>query len=371
MAHIDRTPRLLQLRAAMQQADFDALLLSDRKNILYYSGFAGDDSFLVVTATALYLLSDGRFIAQAAAEAPQAKMLCRRQGDGLAGLLLAALTEEQAQGRHIQRLGFEGAHLRYMQWAVLAAALADKMPHVDFADCGTLPLNPRLIKDETEIAALITCGEIEDKALSALLPQLKAGMTEREIAWRLEVALREAGADGLSFPTIAAGGPNSAKPHAIPSDYQLKSGDFLTLDFGALYQGYCGDCTRTLAFGLPSDEMLMAYQVVQKAQQLGVDHITPGMDCAAADKLVRDVIEAAGMGQYFSHSLGHGTGLNIHEAPTLSPAATGKLVCGQTVTVEPGIYIPGRFGLRIEDSCLVTQDGLCPLTHFDKQLICL
>lgn len=371
MANIDHNPRLVQLRSAMQQSSFDAILLSNRKNIFYYSGFAGDDSYLVITATGLYLLSDGRFIAQAQAEAPQAKMLCRRQGDGISSLLLTALMEEKSGGCYVQRLGFEGAHLRYMQWAVLAAALADKMPHVEFVNCDPLPLEPRLIKDDTEIAALTICGEIEDKALTALLPQLKSGMTEREIAWRLEVALREAGADGLSFPTIAAGGPNSAKPHAIPSDYQLAPGDFLTLDFGALYQGYCGDCTRTLAFGLPSDEMLMAYQVVQKAQQLGVDKITPGMSCAAADKLVRDVIEQAGQGQYFTHSLGHGTGLNIHEAPTLSPASCGQLACGQIVTVEPGIYIPGRFGLRIEDSCLVTHNGLSPLTHFDKQLICL
>ncbi len=367
MPDINRKNRLQQLTAAMHRAGFDALLLSDRKNIFYYSGFAGDDSYLLLTADRLFLLSDGRFIAQAAAEAPDAEMLCRRPGQGLADILLAALQTLN----NPQKIGFEGAHLRYAQWQALANALAQQLPHSQFVDCGDMPLLPRLLKDDWEISCLATCGEIADKALAALLPQLKCGMTEREIAWRLEVALHEAGADGISFNTIAAGGKNSAKPHAIPSDYALCPGDFLTLDFGALYNGYCGDCTRTLAFGEPTAEMRAAYQTVQNAQQLGVNSIKPGMSCAEADKLVRRVIDDAGLGEYFSHSLGHGTGLNIHEAPTLSPASDGIITPGQIVTVEPGIYLPGKFGLRIEDSCLVTADGLLPLTHFDKQLICL
>lgn len=359
--------RLQQLRESMHNADLTALLISDRKNIFYYSGFGGDDSYLLITPTKLFLLSDGRFIAQAAAEAPQATMLCRKAGESLGDLLLRALADDTAP----QKIGFEGAHLRYTVWLGLKNLLSRQLPQTELVDCGNLPLVPRLQKDDYEISCLRVCGELADRALTALLPQLKCGMTEREIAWRLECALHEAGSDGMSFPTIAAGGANSAKPHAIPSDYRLNRGDFLTLDFGALYKGYCGDCTRTFAFGEPTKEMQNAYQIVQAAQQLGVDKITPGMDCAAADCLVRRPIDEAGLGEYFSHSLGHGVGLNIHEAPTLSPAAEGTLAVGNIVTVEPGVYIPDKFGLRIEDSCLLTPNGLEPLTHFDKRLICL
>lgn len=362
-----KSNRLQLLREAMHRDNIDALLLSDRKNIFYYSGFAGDDSYLLITAADLFLLSDGRFIAQAAAEAPEATMLCRKAGEGLAELLLRALHGKD----NLRQIAFEGNNLRYTSWLALSARLAQAMPGAELLDCGDLPLIPRLIKDDYETDCLRICGELADKALHTLLPQLKCGMSEKEIAWRLEVALHEAGADGISFPTIAAGGVNSAKPHAIPSDYCLKNGDFLTLDFGALYKGYCGDCTRTFAFGEPTEEMLSAYQTVQAAQQLGVDNITPNMTCAAADRLVRTPIEEAGLGEYFSHSLGHGVGLNIHEAPTLSPAAQGTLAVGNIVTVEPGVYLPDKFGLRIEDSCLVTEHGLEPLTHFDKNLICL
>lgn len=367
MHQINREPRLQQLRASMRRREFSALLLSDRRNIFYYSGFAGDDSYLLVTADRLFLLSDGRFIAQAAAEAPEAKLLCRGGGKGFANLLLEVLQTLPAD----LQLGFEGGNLTYTAWAELNDALHGLLPAVKFADCGDLPLLPRLCKDKYEIECLRICGELADQALQKLLPQIKAGLTEREVAWRLEQALHEAGADGISFPTIAAAGSNSAKPHAVPSDYQLQPGDFLTLDFGALYHGYCGDCTRTLAIGEPDAAMQKAYQTVLTAQELGIAQIKPGMSCGAADALVRQVIDAAGLGQYFSHSLGHGVGLNIHEAPALAPGGQAVLAAGQVVTVEPGVYLPGRFGLRIEDSCLVTAAGLEPLTHFTKQLICL
>lgn len=355
-----------RLAAAMQQAGVDALLLSDRKNIYYYSGFAGDDSWLLLINDTAYLLSDGRFIAQAAAEAPDAEFLCRSNGQQLQHLLVTAL-----EGKPVQRLGFEGGALSYTAWVDLANLLLIYLPDLEFDPAGQLPLEPRLVKDEYEQFCLRKCGEIADRALEATLPHIKPGVTEREIAWQLEQALHEAGGQGLSFPTIAAAGANSAKPHAIPSDYAVQSGDFVTIDFGCRWQNYCGDCTRTFAVGKISDEQRAAYETVLKAQLAGVANIRPGMTCAEADEISRRVIREAGLGEYFSHSLGHGVGLNIHEAPALSPSDKTTLAPGFLVTVEPGVYLPGRFGLRIEDSCIVTADGLEPLTHFPKELIIL
>lgn len=358
--------RRAQLAGAMQAAGLDALLLSDRKNIYYYSGFAGDDSYLLLYPGAAYLLSDGRFIAQAAAEAPDAKFLCRASGQTLGELLLAALGEKPAK-----RLGFEGGNISYAAWAALTDLLGQKLPELEFTPAGDLPLAPRLIKDEYEQFCLRRCGEIADKALEATLPCIKPGATEREIAWQLEQALHEAGGQGISFATIVAAGPNSAKPHAIPSDYAIQPGDFVTLDFGCRWQNYCGDCTRTFAVGKISDEQKAAYAAVLAAQLAGLAQIRPGLTTGQADAISRAVIEAAGLGEYFSHSLGHGVGLNIHEAPALAPHGQVVLLPGHLVTVEPGVYLPERFGLRIEDSCLVTEDGLLPLTRFPKELITL
>lgn len=358
--------RRQRLAAAMQQAGVDALLLSDRKNIYYYSGFAGDDSWLLLINDTTYLLSDGRFIAQAAAEAPDAEFLCRANGQQLQHLLVTALEDKP-----IKRLGFEGGALSYTAWVDLANLLLIYLPELEFDPAGKLPLEPRLVKDEYEQFCLRKCGEIADRALEATLPHIKPGVTEREIAWQLEQALHEAGGQGLSFPTIAAAGANSAKPHAIPSDYAVQPGDFVTIDFGCRWQNYCGDCTRTFAVGKISDEQRAAYETVLKAQLAGVANIRPGMTCAEADEISRRVIREAGLGEYFSHSLGHGVGLNIHEAPALSPSDKTTLAPGFLVTVEPGVYLPGRFGLRIEDSCIVTADGLEPLTLFPKELITL
>ncbi len=355
-----------RLAADMRQAGFDALVLSDRKNIYYYSGFAGDDSRLLLIGETAYLLSDGRFIAQAAAEAPDAEFLCRTNGQPLDIMLVQAL-----EGKPVKRLGFEGGALSYAAWSAMSGLLLIYLPELAVDPAGELPLAPRLVKDEYEQFCLRKCGEIADKALEATLPYIKPGVTEREIAWQLEQALHAAGGEGLSFPTIAAAGVNSAKPHAIPSDYAVQPGDFVTIDFGCRWQNYCGDCTRTFAVGRISDEQRAAYETVLAAQLAGVANIRPGMTCAEADEISRRVIRQAGLGEYFSHSLGHGVGLNIHEAPALSPSDKTTLAPGFLVTVEPGVYLPGRFGLRIEDSCIVTANGLEPLTHFPKDLITL
>ncbi len=353
--------RLSRLRRLLKQEQLDAILLSDKKNIYYYSAFAGDDSLLLVSHAASCLISDGRFIAQAAAEAPETEFLCRPIGSSA-----FALVQEVCQRQQIRRLGFEGGNLCYADWRRLNSRLA--ADDIQLLEADSLPLAPRLCKDKPEQLCLQKCGQIQDSALTDILPLLRPGISELEIAWRLEQALHDHGAQGLSFPTIVAAGPNSAKPHAIPSDYRLQRGDFVTIDFGCLYQSYCGDCTRTFCIGSPSPEQAAAYALVLEAQQQAVAQIKPGMTAGQADKIARDIIDAGGMGEYFTHSLGHGTGLDIHEAPTLRPDGQAILQPGQMVTVEPGVYLPGQFGLRIEDSCLVTKDGLLPLSRFPKEL---
>ncbi len=356
--------RLHQLRSLMHEQNLHALLLSDKQNIYYYSGFAGDDSLLLVGQRQTWLLSDGRFIAQAAAEAPEAEFICKKTGQSHFALLL-----EICQEQHVQILGFEGESFSYNQWQLLQKLLTEKHAELKLKEAGALPLQPRLCKDAGEQLALQKCGEIADKSLIDIMPLLAVGVSEQEIAWALEQAMHENGGQGLAFPTIVAAGPNSAKPHAIPSNYRLQDGDFVTLDFGAVYMHYCGDCTRTFIIGQPRPEQLAAYQLVKKAQELALEQIKPGMTAGQADKLARDVIAEGGLGEYFSHSLGHGVGLNIHEAPTLRTGSEVILQPGQIVTVEPGVYLPeAGFGLRIEDSCLVTEKGLVPLTNFPKKL---
>lgn len=360
--------RLHQLRALLRERHLNALLLSDNKNIYYYSGFAGDDSFLLVGARQTWLLSDGRFIAQAADEAPEAEFVCKQTGQSHFALLLQICREQQ-----IQTLGFEGDNFTYSQWQNLQKQLDEYNDRpenltITLQEAGALPLQPRLCKDAGEQLALQKCGEIADKALIDIMPLLAVGISERELAWALEQAMHENGGQGLAFPTIVAAGPNSAKPHAIPSDYRLQEGDFVTLDFGAKYMHYCGDCTRTFIIGQPRPEQLAAYQLVKQAQEQALAQIKPGMTAEQADKLARDIIAEGGLGEYFSHSLGHGVGLNIHEAPTLRAGSDLVLQPGQIVTVEPGVYLPeAGFGLRIEDSCLVTEKGLMPLTNFPKK----
>lgn len=353
--------RLSRLRRLLKQKQLEAILLNNKKNIYYYSAFSGDDSLLLVTHSDAYLISDGRFIAQAAAEAPEARFICRPIGTDTFRLAAELCREQQ-----LPSLGFEDTELSYADWRRLQAHLEGA--NIRLVEAAGLPLTPRLRKDKPEQLCLQKCGELQDKALADILPLLKPGISEQELAWALEQALHTHGAQGLSFPTIVAAGENSAKPHAIPSAYRLQRGDFVTIDFGALYQGYCGDCTRTFAIGAPSPEQKAAYELVLAAQEQALAQIKPGMSCGQADKIARDIIAGGGLGEYFSHSLGHGTGLDIHEAPTLRPGSEAILEPGQVVTVEPGVYLPGRFGLRIEDSCLVTESGLLPLSHFPKEL---
>ncbi len=375
--HLSRMEKLRTLMHSYQNSaannninninnNLDAVLLINPQNVRYYSGFAGGESWLLITGDRVFLLSDGRFIAQAAAEAPLAEFLCRTPECDIFALLI-----QTALGSNCRNIAFEGSALSYQEWYTLHKRLQNHAPGITLCDCGELANTPRLIKDEYEIACLRECARIEDSAIESILPIMRPGISEKEITWRLETAMRQLGGEGVAFSTIVASGENSAKPHAIPSDRLLQPGDFVTIDFGCRYHGYRGDCTRTFAIGEPSKEQRAAYQLVLDAQMTALSSVRPGMTTGEADSIARNIIAAAGMGEYFSHSLGHGVGLEIHEAPAVRQKGEHILTPGNIITIEPGVYLPGNFGLRIEDSCLVTDCGLEPLTHFTKELLIL
>ncbi len=228
-----------------------------------------------------------------------------------------------------------------------------------------------LVKTPEELLLIMKAEAMGDAAFEHMLDFIKVGMTEKEIADEIERVLRAMGAEGLSFETIAVSGVNSNQPHGEPSDKRLEEGDFLTMDLGALYKGYCGDMTRTVAIGYATDEMKKIYDIVLKAQLAGLAAVKAGVRCADVDRASRSIIEEAGYGEFYIHGTGHGVGTEVHEPPTLNGRSDEILQENQAVTVEPGIYLPEKFGVRIEDLAIVTDFGIINCTRSKKELIIL
>lgn len=229
----------------------------------------------------------------------------------------------------------------------------------------------KTVKTPEELLIIAKAEAIGDKTFEHLLDYIRVGMTELEIADEVERTMRSLGAEDLSFPTIAVSGVNSNQPHGEPSDRKIQEGDFLTLDIGCVYRGYCSDMTRTVAIGYATDEMKKIYDIVLEAQLAGLEMVKAGVKCFDVDKASRDVIEEAGYGEFYIHGTGHGVGTEVHEPPTLNARSSEVLKENQAVTVEPGIYLPDKFGVRIEDLVIVTEFGYANLTHSPKELIIL
>jgi Xaa-Pro aminopeptidase len=270
------------------------------------------------------------------------------------------------RSRGIRRIGFESEFVPYGQVERLREKLAP-------AELVPLPDVDRLrwVKDETEITALSHAADIADAAFVHLLRVLRPAMTEWDAALELEIAIRRAGAERMSFETVLASGPRSAFPHGRATERRMAVGDFVTVDFGAVYDGYASDCTRTVVLGEPDARQRQIYEIVLEAQRTALAVIRPGIACRDVDAAGRSVIAAAGFGEAFGHALGHGIGLDVHEGPSLSPRNEAPLEPGMVVTVEPGIYLPGWGGVRIEDDVVVTADGCRLLTHAPKELLAL
>ena len=353
-AHAHRRERLAEELAALE---LEAALVTDLLNVRYLTGFTGSTAVALVAASGeTKIATDGRYEVQVAFDCPDVEAVITRAGRR--ELATRAVTGGA------QRIGFEDRSLS-------VAAFRD-LPHApDWTPLGDAIERLRMVKDEAELDALRQACTATSDALQALLPRLRAGVTERQVSRWLDDELRER-SEGPGFDTIVASGPNGAIPHHTPGHRVLVEGDLVTIDFGARVAGYHADMTRTVLIGsTPADWQREVYDVVQQAQAAGVDALTATAVASEVDAVAREVIEAAGMGDCFVHGLGHGVGLQIHEAPYLGSTSTDKLTASVPLTVEPGVYIPGRGGVRIEDTVVVHRDRVESLTTLTHDLLTL
>ncbi|MDK9711460.1 aminopeptidase P family protein [Acidaminobacter sp.] len=343
-------------RKLLSSLNADALLSFKPENRRYFSGFTGTSGYVLILPETQWFITDFRYTEQAKAQCPDFEVQLHNADRPLEAVLKEA---------GIQKLAFEDNYVTYQFYK----NLSEKLPEITLIPAGAEIEALRLIKEDWEIEKIAKAAEIADKAFEHITGYIRPGVSEREVALELEIYMKKLGASGLSFETIAASGLRSAMPHGVASDKLIEDGDFLTLDFGCVYEGYCSDMTRTVVVGKASEKQKEIYNTVLEAQEKALDAIREGINGINVDKIARDVISSRGYGEYFGHGLGHGVGLEIHEEPRLSPTGTKTLLENMVVTDEPGIYIPGFGGVRIEDLVVVKKDGCVVLSHSPKQLM--
>ncbi|PLS15293.1 Xaa-Pro dipeptidase [Bacillus sp. M6-12] len=351
--------KLEKLRSVLEKYDIDGLLITSTYNRRHIANFTGSAGVVLISASEAKFITDFRYVEQAAKQALGFEIVQHK----------ASIIEEvaqQAKSMGMSRLGFEQEHMTFSTFKAYEEAFDGELVPTSGA-----VEKLRLIKTPSEIKILKDAAEIADAAFKHIVSYIRPGLTELEVSNELEFFMRKQGATSSSFDIIVASGHRSALPHGVASDKIIEAGDFVTLDYGAYYNGYVSDITRTLAVGEPSEELKKIYDIVLEAQLRGMAGIKPGMTGREADALTRNLIEEKGYGQYFGHSTGHGIGLEVHEGPALSVKSDTILEPGMVVTVEPGIYIPGVGGVRIEDDTLITDSGNESLTHSTKELIIL
>lgn len=354
---LPRTDRLSRLRARLEAAGLDAVILSRPQNVTYVSGFNGSAGVAVVSRTDAHLVVDFRYEEQAGAQAPHFGRV-RARGpllDAVAGVL---------RDLAVRRVGVESEFMPVGSFRRLQAAVdtievvpTDGLDHI------------RWQKDPDELDAIRRASKVADAAFRDVLPLIRPGVVEREVAIELELRLRRRGSERMPFDLIVASGPRSALPHGVAGDRVIGRGEFVTVDFGAVVDGYHSDCTRTVVTSPASERHREIYGIVQEALEAALSGLRAGMTGKEADALGRAVIERAGFGEAFGHSLGHGVGLAVHEGPTLSPREEAVLPAGAVVTVEPGVYLPGWGGVRVEDLVVLTDEGVENLTALSTDLI--
>ena len=334
--------------------DGEAAFISRYPNIFYYSGFTSEDGYLLISHDKLLLITDSRYTIQAKNQSPEFEVVDIKSG-----------WENIFRRIDAEFIGYEENHVTVKEYRNLRLKAGSK----ELIEMQKLITAPRRVKDNIEIEKISVAERIGDEAFSYVLDRIKPGRTERDIALDIEFFMKKQGASALSFDTISASGVRSAMPHGAATDKPLEKGDFLTLDFGCVYEGYCSDMTRTVVIGHADERQREIYNIVLKAQQSALDALGAGKRCDEIDAAARKIIKDAGYGDNFGHGLGHSVGIEIHENPSLSPKCTDVIEIGNVLTVEPGIYIEGFGGVRIEDLTAVTSNGVKNLTSSPKQLI--
>jgi Xaa-Pro aminopeptidase len=356
-ARADR-PRADRLTEKLPGAGVDAVLITDLVNVRYLTGYTGSNGLALIGAGIRAFVTDFRYVEQAAEEVDSSFDRLRATVD-----LLEAIKDALGPGE--LRLGFESAHVSVREHGRLRELLPDR---VELIGTHGLVEELRAVKEDGEVAAIRAATALADAAFERLIAGGLVGRTERELAVELEFDMRRRGAERPSFEPIVAAGPHGALPHASPREVEVRRGELVVIDWGAQLDGYCSDCTRTVAAGASTERGAEIYQLVLEAQLAGLDAVAPGAGGRDVDAVARKRIEAAGHAEHFGHGLGHGVGLDIHEAPRLAQRSEAVLEPGNVVTVEPGVYLPGELGVRIEDLVVVTDSGCDVLTSLSKGL---
>lgn len=352
--------RIERIHQFMEEHELDGLLIDSRENRFYLSGFTGTAGRILFTLEKDYFITDFRYTEQADEQTKGYEIVevNQQQEEKLAELVKSC---------GVKLLGFEAKEVSYELFKKYSSALNG----VDLIPVGDELNSLRMVKDSTEVDKIKKAIEITDLAFEHICNFIKTGITEREVALDLEFFMKKKGAEKNSFDFIVASGTRSSLPHGVATDKVLEKGDFVTMDFGTYYQGYCSDMTRTVVIGEPTEKQQEIYNIVLQAQLKVIEEIKVGMTCKDVDAIARDFITEAGYGDNFGHSLGHGIGVEIHEAPRLSVVSEQILLSGMVVTDEPGIYIPDWGGVRIEDDLLITEDGCDVLNNSPKELLML
>lgn len=348
--------KIERIRQRLHEESIDALLVTNPYNRRYMANFTGTAGVVFITKEEALFITDFRYVEQATEQAVGYTVVEQRR-------TVVEQVADEVVRLGVRTLGFEKDHMTYGEFEIFE----------EYVDAMLVPVSGwveqlRLIKTEDELEILQRAADIADETFEHICTYIRPGVSELDVANEMERYMRSLGATQSSFDSIVASGVRGALPHGVASDKLIEEGELVTLDFGALYNGYISDITRTVAVGEPSEQMKEVYEIVLAAQKRGVEQIRPGMKASEADQVVRDVIVEKGYGEAFGHSTGHGIGLEVHEMPALSSRNDTVLQCGMTVTVEPGIYLPGIGGVRIEDDIVLTETGNRRLTKSSKEL---